>query len=222
MLQALVRRIVGSRNQREVKRYFKSVGRINALAPQFEALTDAQLRQWTDTLKQRHARRRDAGPAAAGSLRPGARGGRPGARHAPFRRAAGRRHGAARGQDRRDAHRRGQDPGRHAAGLPERARRQGRARGHRERLPGPPRWRLDGPGVRVPGPDAPASSCRTWTRRRVRPPTPPTSPTAPTTSSVSTTCATTWPSRLPTACSAEATASSTKWTRSSSTRRARR
>ncbi|ANX04539.1 preprotein translocase subunit SecA [Immundisolibacter cernigliae] len=55
MLQSLVRRIVGSRNQREVKRYFKSVGRINALAPQFEALTDAQLRQWTDTLKQRHA-----------------------------------------------------------------------------------------------------------------------------------------------------------------------
>jgi len=54
MLQAIVRRIVGSRNQREVKRYFKSVGRINALAAQFEALTDAQLRQWTDTLKQRH------------------------------------------------------------------------------------------------------------------------------------------------------------------------
>ncbi len=54
MLQALVRRIVGSRNQREVKRYFKSVGRINALTAQFEALTDAQLRQWTDTLRQRH------------------------------------------------------------------------------------------------------------------------------------------------------------------------
>ena len=54
MLQAIVRRIVGSRNQREVKRYFKSVGRINALAVQFEVLTDAELRQWTDTLKQRH------------------------------------------------------------------------------------------------------------------------------------------------------------------------
>jgi len=47
MLQALVRRIVGSRNQREVKRYFKAVGRVNALAAQFEALTDAELRAWT-------------------------------------------------------------------------------------------------------------------------------------------------------------------------------
>ena len=54
MLQALVRRIVGSRNQREVKRYFKAVARVNALAAQFEALTDAELRVWTDTLKQRH------------------------------------------------------------------------------------------------------------------------------------------------------------------------
>ena len=54
MLQALVRRIVGSRNQREVKRYFKAVARVNALAAQFEALTDAELRAWTDTLKQRH------------------------------------------------------------------------------------------------------------------------------------------------------------------------
>ena len=55
MLQALVRRIVGSRNQREVKRYFKAVARVNALAEQFEALTDAELCAWTDTLKQRHA-----------------------------------------------------------------------------------------------------------------------------------------------------------------------
>mgnify|MGYP001312315239 FL=1 len=55
MLQALVRRLVGSRNQREIKRYFKMVERVNALAGQFSALTDAELRQWTDTLKQRHA-----------------------------------------------------------------------------------------------------------------------------------------------------------------------
>ena len=38
--------------------------------------------------------------------------------------------------------------------------------------------------------------------RRSRPPSPPTSPTAPTTSSASTTCATTWCRRPPTACSA--------------------
>ncbi|MDD3652009.1 preprotein translocase subunit SecA [Immundisolibacter sp.] len=55
MLQALVRRLVGSRNQREIKRYFKTVERVNALAGQFETLTDAELRAWTDTLKQRHS-----------------------------------------------------------------------------------------------------------------------------------------------------------------------
>ncbi|MDD3651940.1 MAG: hypothetical protein PHC73_10695, partial [Immundisolibacter sp.] len=55
MLQALVRRLVGSRNQREIKRYFKMVERVNALAGQFETLTDAELRAWTDTLKQRHS-----------------------------------------------------------------------------------------------------------------------------------------------------------------------
>ena len=53
--------------------------------------------------------------------------------------------------------------------------------------------------------------------------TPPTSPMAPTTSSGSTTCATTWPGRSKTACSAATTTrSSTRWTRSSSTRPGRR
>ncbi len=40
-----------------------------------------------------------------------------------------------------------------AAGLPERARRQGRPRHHRQRLPGPARRRVDGPGLPLPGPD---------------------------------------------------------------------
>jgi preprotein translocase subunit SecA len=53
--------------------------------------------------------------------------------------------------------------------------------------------------------------------------TPATSPTAPTTSSVSTTCVTTWPSGSKTGPSVACpTPSSTKWTRSSSTRPARR
>ena len=49
---------------------------------------------------------------------------RPRARHAPFRRADDRRHGAARRQDRGDEDRRGQDAGRHPARLPQRAGRQ--------------------------------------------------------------------------------------------------
>ncbi|HCO43751.1 MAG TPA: preprotein translocase subunit SecA, partial [Gammaproteobacteria bacterium] len=55
MLKGIVRRVVGSRNQRQIKRYFKTVARINALADQFAALGDAELRQYTDTLRQRHA-----------------------------------------------------------------------------------------------------------------------------------------------------------------------
>ncbi len=54
MWQAIVRRVVGSRNQRQIKRYLKSVTRISALADQFGALTDAELRQRTDILKQRY------------------------------------------------------------------------------------------------------------------------------------------------------------------------
>ena len=77
------------------------------------------------------------------------------------------------------------------AGLPERARRQGRSRRHRQRLPGPPRRRVDGPDLQVPRPDASASSFTIWTTRSAGSRTCRTSPTARITSSASTTCATT-------------------------------
>ena len=74
-----------------------------------------------------------------------------------------------------------------------------------------------------PGKSSPtrtSTSCAWWTAQK---PTRPTSPTAPTTSLASTTCATTWPCAWTTASSASATSpSSTRWTTSSSTRRARR
>ena len=66
-------------------------------------------------------------------------------RPAPLRRAAhGRRRPALR-LGRRDEDRRGQDPRVDAAGLPQRPRRQGRPPRHGQRLPGPPRRRVDGP-----------------------------------------------------------------------------
>ena len=101
--------------------------------------------------KKRVRRRRDARRAAARGVRRGARGRQAHAAHAPLRRAAARRHGAAQRQDRGDAHRRGQDAGRDAARLPERAGRQGRAHRHGQRLPRQARRRVDGP-------DLPASS----------------------------------------------------------------
>ena len=189
--------------------------KINALEPQFEQLDDAALRAKTDEFRQRARRGRDARRPAARGLRRRARGQQAHAEDAPLRRAADRRHGAARRQDRRDAHRRGQDADGDAAGLPERADRQGRARRHGQRLPGAPRRRVDGPALHLPRPDGrrqPAAACRA---RRSRPPTPPTSPTAPTTSSASTTCATTWSTRSPTASRAACTTrSSTRSTRS--------
>ena len=71
---------------------------------------------------------------------------------AALRRAAHGRRGAASGLGCRDAHRRGQDPGLHPAGVPQRPHRRGRPRGHRQRLPGEPRRRLDGPDPPLVGP----------------------------------------------------------------------
>jgi preprotein translocase subunit SecA len=53
MLPKLLTSIFGSRNDRLLKQYSRVVERINALEPQFEALTDADLRARTDTLRQR-------------------------------------------------------------------------------------------------------------------------------------------------------------------------
>ena len=184
-------KIFGSSNDRRVKGYRPRVEAINALEPEIERLSDAELRARTEDVPQAARGRRDARRPAGAGLRHRARGGQAHARPAPLRRAADRRHGAARGQDRRDEDRRGQDAGRHAAGLSQRARRQGRARRHRQRLPGQARRRVDGPGLQVPRPHRRRASCTTSTTSSAGRSTPATSPTAPTTSSASTTCATT-------------------------------
>ena len=89
------------------------------------------------------------------------------------------------------------------------ARRDSQWMGHVFTLPRPHR--------RLPG------RHRAVLARAAAPPTRPTSPTAPTTSSASTTCATTWCSRWSSGSSGSTpTRSSTRWTRSSSTRRGRR
>ena len=55
MLSNLVKKIFGSRNDRLVKQYGRTVLQINALEPAMQALTDEQLRGKTDEFKQRHA-----------------------------------------------------------------------------------------------------------------------------------------------------------------------
>ncbi|HZG14255.1 MAG TPA: preprotein translocase subunit SecA [Candidatus Bathyarchaeia archaeon] len=51
----LVKKIFGDSNEREVKKMFKRVEKINALEPEIAALTDAQLREKTESFKARLA-----------------------------------------------------------------------------------------------------------------------------------------------------------------------
>ncbi|MFY7856049.1 MAG: DEAD/DEAH box helicase, partial [Rubrivivax sp.] len=55
MFPKILTQIFGSRNDRLLKTYRKTVERINALEPQFEALDDAQLRAKTDEFRSRIA-----------------------------------------------------------------------------------------------------------------------------------------------------------------------
>ncbi|MEI2416906.1 preprotein translocase subunit SecA [Orrella sp. JC864] len=52
---SLIKKLVGSRNDRLLKQFRRQVAQINALEPKFEPLTDEQLRAKTDEFKQRLA-----------------------------------------------------------------------------------------------------------------------------------------------------------------------
>ena len=56
MISSLLKKILGSRNDRLVKQYRAKVQAINALEPAMQALSDAQLRNKTDEFRQRHAK----------------------------------------------------------------------------------------------------------------------------------------------------------------------
>ena len=117
-----------------------------------QAKSDAELQAHDARAETPPRQRRVARRDPARGVRRLSRGGAARAGHAPLRRAADGRHGAAPGRHRRDEDRRGQDAGRHAAGLPERAGRQGRSRHHRQRLPRAPRLGVDGAHLQVPRP----------------------------------------------------------------------
>jgi preprotein translocase subunit SecA len=57
LLNTLAAKIFGTKNEREVKRLMPAVEQINALEPQMQALTDAQLRAKTDEFRNRLAER---------------------------------------------------------------------------------------------------------------------------------------------------------------------
>ena len=55
MVSGLIKKIIGSRNDRLLKQYRKTVNEINALESQFQGLTDQQLQAKTTELKERLA-----------------------------------------------------------------------------------------------------------------------------------------------------------------------
>ncbi len=55
MITGLLKKVFGSRNERLIKQYRRTVVQINALEPKFEALSDDELRGMTETFRQRHA-----------------------------------------------------------------------------------------------------------------------------------------------------------------------
>jgi preprotein translocase subunit SecA len=81
---SLLTQIFGSRNQRLIKQYQKTVRDINALEPAMEKLSDAELQAKTPEFKERIAK-----GEKLDDILPEAR-----IEDAPFRRAADRRHGA--------------------------------------------------------------------------------------------------------------------------------
>src|ERR1051325_9857541 len=56
MIQTFLAKVVGTSNERELKRLRPIVGEVNALEPAIKALTDEQLRAKTITFRERVAR----------------------------------------------------------------------------------------------------------------------------------------------------------------------
>jgi preprotein translocase subunit SecA len=105
MLNTLVKKIFGSRNDRLVKRMLKSVEQINVLEPAMQALSDEALKGKTDEFRKRLADGESTDALLPEVFAVVREAGRRVTRHAPLRCPDDRRHGPQPGEDRRDAHR---------------------------------------------------------------------------------------------------------------------
>jgi hypothetical protein len=150
MIGTLLAKVIGTQNEREIKRIRPLVERVNELEPSIAGALRRAAAGQDRRVPRAGRRRRAARRAAARGVRRRPRGRPPRAQHAALRRAAHRRHRPAPRHHRRDEDRRGQDARRHPARLPERPRGQGRPRRHGQRLPGPPRLGVDGPDLPLP------------------------------------------------------------------------
>ena len=119
----LITKLFGTYSERELKSIYPIVDKIEAMADEYRALTDEELRAKTPEFKARLANGEtldDILPEAFAAVREAA--GRV-LGHAALPRAAHRRHRAPSGAHRRDEDRRGQNARRHAPRLPQRAHR---------------------------------------------------------------------------------------------------
>ncbi len=102
MISGLFRKIVGSRNERLLKRLHKQVEQINAYESDLTALSDSALQAKTDEFRGRYNNGEtldDLLPEAFAVVRES-----PGTGDSPFRCPAHRWHGAASGVDRGNAY----------------------------------------------------------------------------------------------------------------------
>ena len=152
MIDLLLRKVFGSKHERDVKRMRPRVAAINALEAEIGRWPDEAFRPRADELRQKLQDGVEVDeilPETFAMVREVGRR-RLGMRH--FDVAAHGRHDSPLGHDRGDGDRRGQDPGRHAPGRAERPHRSRRAHRHGERLPRPPRRPVDGPHLSPAGP----------------------------------------------------------------------
>ena len=84
MLDNILKKLIGSKNDRELKRLWARVQAINALEPGIQALSDAELKAKTPYLKNLLANGASMEEGPAGGLRGGPGGVPPGPAHAPF------------------------------------------------------------------------------------------------------------------------------------------
>jgi preprotein translocase subunit SecA len=71
MIELFLKRIFGSKNERELKRLAPIVDRITALEPQLRRLSDAELQQYTPRFKERLSQGEDLEDLLPGRPPPG-------------------------------------------------------------------------------------------------------------------------------------------------------
>ncbi len=152
MVDAVLAKVFGTRNEREVKAMRPTVAAINDLEPAMQQLSDIDLAAKTIEFKEKLARGASLDDILIEAFAVVREAGRRVLEHAPFRRPDDRRHGAPQRPHRRNEDRRRKNPRRHRARLSQRARRQRRPHHHRQRLPRQTRLRMDGPHPPFPRP----------------------------------------------------------------------